>query len=205
MPCGGGWARTRRAAHTCPTQGSGSAGEAGTAAEPESRGKEPRPGRGRRIPGDHAEQATRETWGRKRHRVSPPQSLPRGGRPRVGQTGPCALRLSPAGSSFLPPRPWDVPVAPLPCPHPCPTVTTACQPGGGLAPSHGSPAFADTQHVCRVHGAPRHPAAGQQRQGHARLAVRIQPPPGRDHTVRGSPCRWWEGTTPGRVLEDVNA
>lgn len=118
MPCGGGWARTRRAAHTCPTQGSGSAGEAGAAAESESQGKEPQPGRGRLIPGDHAEQATREPWGRRRHRVSPPQSLPPGGRPRVGQTGPCALRLSPAGSSFLPPHPWDVPVAPLPRPHP---------------------------------------------------------------------------------------
>uniref|UniRef100_A0ABI7X743 plus-end-directed kinesin ATPase n=1 Tax=Felis catus TaxID=9685 RepID=A0ABI7X743_FELCA len=99
-------------------KGSGSAGEAGAAAESESQGKEPQPGRGRLIPGDHAEQATREPWGRRRHRVSPPQSLPPGGRPRVGQTGPCALRLSPAGSSFLPPHPWDVPVAPLPRPHP---------------------------------------------------------------------------------------
>ncbi|XP_043733551.1 kinesin-like protein KIF1A isoform X12 [Cervus elaphus] len=40
------------------------------------------------------------------------------------------------------------------------------------------------QHVRRVHGAPGHLAAGQQRQGHARLVVRLQPPAGRDHTVQ---------------------
>lgn len=61
--------------------------------------------------------------------------------------------------------------------------------GGGLAPLTAAPS-ADPQHVRGVHGAPGHLAAGQQRQGHARLAVRLQPPAGRDHTVRpprGSP------------------
>lgn len=120
MPCGGGWARTRRAAHTCPTRGSGSAGEAGTAAESESQGKEPRPGRGRRIPGDHAEQATREPWGRRRHRVSPPQSLPRGGRPPCGSDRAVCTAVVSCGLFFPAPSPLGCPGGAPPLPPPMP-------------------------------------------------------------------------------------
>ncbi|KAG7264358.1 hypothetical protein CRUP_028934, partial [Coryphaenoides rupestris] len=41
----------------------------------------------------------------------------------------------------------------------------------------------DSQHICGVHGAPRDTAPGQQRQGDARLAVRLQPSAGRNHQV----------------------
>lgn len=42
---------------------------------------------------------------------------------------------------------------------------------------------ADPQHICSVHRASWNLAAGEQRQGHARLAVCIQPPPGWIHQV----------------------
>lgn len=41
----------------------------------------------------------------------------------------------------------------------------------------------DAQRLRRVHRAPRDPAAGRQRQGDARLAVRLQPAPRRNYQV----------------------
>lgn len=123
--------------------------------------------------------------------VPPPETPTEGVRSPAGQRG-AGPRGAASCPQLCPDPPADSTAAPSPTPPPRPPRSSGC-PGlsaGGLAPLTAAPS-ADPQHVRRVHGAPGHLAAGQQRQGHARLVVRLQPPAGRDHTVRRlrpAPC-----------------
>lgn len=121
--------------------------------------------------------------------VPPPETPTEGVRSPAGQRG-AGPRSAASCPQLCPCPPADSTAAPSPTPPPRPPRSSGCAglSAGGLAPLTAAPS-ADPQHVRRVHGAPGHLAAGQQRQGHARLVVRLQPPAGRDHTVRPPAAR----------------